>query len=111
MKKIVIAALVLITLFLFYLTDFADAHGRQGYYGGGRYSAWHGGWYGRGWYPGVHGGLGGGLYSGYVMAPRVYGPFPYPYYRTNSGRWERRWDPYRQTNINLYVPSPRIRYP
>jgi hypothetical protein len=45
MKKMVIVTLVLITLFLFYLTDFADAHGRQGYYGGGRYSAWHGGWY------------------------------------------------------------------
>ena len=112
MKNLFVAVLILVALSLFFLTGFADAHGRHGYYGGGWRNGGHGGWVGRGWYPGVYGGVGfgSGLYPGYLMAPRFYAAPPYTYNQTFPRNWERRWDPHRQRYMNVYVPPARVSY-
>ena len=42
MKNLFVAVLILVALSLFFLTGFADAHGRHGYYGGGWRNGGHG---------------------------------------------------------------------
>ncbi len=104
MKKICVVILVLAVVSLIILPAFAEA-------GGGWHRGGHGGWHGNGGYPGWGLGFGAGLFTGYLLAPRVYATPAPTCYQTIPGHWERRWDPYWHKYVNVYVPPYSTSYP
>ncbi len=104
MKRISAAILILTVVSLIFLPALAEA-------GGAWHRGGHGGWYGRGWHPGWGIGFGAGLFTGYLLAPRVYAAPAPTCYQTIPGHWESRWDPYWQRYVNVYVSPYTTAYP
>lgn len=127
MKKAYVAVLILMVVSLLFLPVLAEAGGKHGggwrggghgsgYHGwqgrGGGHGDWHHGWHGRGGDPGWYGllGFGAGVLAGALLAsPPVYAAPTC--YQDIPGHWETRWDRYRQTYIQVYVPPSRVAYP
>jgi uncharacterized membrane protein len=101
MKRVYIAALVLLVFTLLFLPALAEARG--GYGGGhGRGHFGHGKGYG-----GFHSRFRGGGYGGFYLAPPVYGAYPVCY-ELILEHWETQWDPEAQGYVDVFVPDHYI---